>query len=312
MDRRRFIQSGLAIGAGLAANLAVTKPAAAAGPYQKGTSPWPLCLNASTIRPTPVREKVRVAAEAGYDALELWTADLEQWVEQGGDLKDLGQEITDRGMFVANIIGLWDCMPEGEEAFRKALDLSKKRMEMAAAVGSKHIAVLPLPDREPFDLHYATEKYRQYLELGLNEFGVHPAMEFVSVFKGLRRLGEAVSIAIDADHPQARIIPDIFHLFNGGSGFEGLRHIKGELIAIFHWNDLPKGLTPGALRDTDRIVPGEGVLPLVDTLKVLHANGYRGALSLELFRREHWEMDAFAVAKLGVESMRRNVEAALA
>jgi len=185
-------------------------------------------------------------------------------------------------------------------------------MEMAAEAGSKHIAVLPLPDRSPFDLKYAAAKYRELLELGLTQYGIHPAMEFVSVFKGLRRLGEAVAIAIDANHPEARIIPDTFHMFNGGSGFEGLRYVSGELIATFHWNDVGGGGTPDEMSDSDRILPGHGMLPLVESLRVLRANAYRGPLSLELFRRELWEQSPLKTAQMGLAALRKNVEAALA
>ena len=313
MNRRKFLATSLATGAaaGLAATASPPAAAAESYRYQGGTSPWPLCLNASTIRPAHVREKVRAAAAAGYDALELWMRDLEQWREEGKKLTELRHIIADSGLFVVDVIGLWDCMPLGEAEYRKSLDLTKHRMEMAGEVGSRHVAVLPLPDRAPFDLHYATEKYRELLELGLTQFHVHPAMEFVSVFKGLRRLGECVAIAIDSNHPQARIIADTFHLYNGGSGFEGLRHISGDLIASFHWTDVAAGKPPGTLRDADRILPGEGVLPLVESLKILLETGYRGPLSLELFRREDWEMDPTEAAKLGIDALRNNVDAAL-
>lgn len=314
MNRRTFIQSGIAAGAGLALAPLAPQGAVAASdmPYQNGTSPWPLCLNTSTIRPAPIREKLRAAAAAGYDALELWTHDLDAWEAEGEKLPTLKRAIEDEGMFVINVIGLWDCMPEGEEMFQQSLNLSKERMEKSAAAGSRHIAVLPLPDRTPFDLGYATDKYRTLLEIGLNEFGIHPAMEFVSVFKGLRNLGQAVAIAIDANHPKAMIIPDTFHLYNGGSGFNGLQHLPGALIASFHWNDVAAGMEPGNLKDADRIYPGEGALPLVESLRILYANNYRGPLSLELFRREHWESDPMLVAKNGIEAMRKNVAAALA
>ncbi|MEX2016124.1 MAG: TIM barrel protein [Candidatus Hydrogenedentales bacterium] len=314
MDRRDFIRSGLALGAGVAVAPLAQQGALAATRhlYQNGASPWPLCLNASTIRPAAVRDKVRAAAAAGYDAMELWMQDLEEWEAQGEKLPTLKRAIEDEGMFVINVIGLWDCMPEGEEAFQQSLELTKKRMEMSAAAGSRHVAVLPLPDRTPFDIAYATDKYRFLLEIGLNEFNIQPAMEFVSVFKGLRRLGQAMAIAVDANHPKACIIPDTFHLYNGGSGFEGLRHVRGEFIASFHWNDVAAGMPPGELKDAERIYPGEGALPLVESLRILYVNNYRGPLSLELFRREHWESDPMLVAKNGIEAMRKNVAAAMA
>ena len=34
-------------------------------------------LNSSTIQPTPILDKIRIAAEAGYGAIELWHADID-------------------------------------------------------------------------------------------------------------------------------------------------------------------------------------------------------------------------------------------
>jgi 2-keto-myo-inositol isomerase len=312
MERRTFLQT---LGAVTVASSLTSAKAAAADTkfaYQDGKSPWPLCMNISTIRPTPIEGKIDACGKAGYDAMELWTQDLEQYEQGGKKVEDLRKRIEDYGMFVIDTIGLWDGMPPEEAAFQKMMDTNKRRMELAARAGSKHIAVLPLPDRENFDLKQATERYRHILEVGLNEIGIHPAMEFVSVFKGLRRLGEAVQIAIDADHPMAKIVPDTFHLHNGGSGFSGLKHLQGELFATFHWNDVPASPPAGKMGDSDRIYPGEGVLPLEQALRDLKQIGYAGPLSLELFRREHWEMDPNIVARDGLKSMRDQVIRALA
>jgi len=37
---------------------------------------YALCLNTSTIKPQPLLEKVRLAAEAGFDGIELWINDI--------------------------------------------------------------------------------------------------------------------------------------------------------------------------------------------------------------------------------------------
>lgn len=312
MNRRDFLQS---VGLATAATAISATPSSAQSaerPYQNGKSPFPLCMNTSTIRPTPIEEKIDACGKAGFDALELWTQDLEQYRDAGKDVADLKKRIEDHGMFVIDTIGLWDGMPEDEAAFQKQMDVNKRRMELAARAGSRHIAVLPLPDRESFDLKRTAARYRHILEVGLNEIGIHPAMEFVSVFKGITRLGQVAQIALDADHPKAIIIPDTFHLHNGGSGFSGIQHLQGHFIATFHWNDVKGDGVPGSMRDSDRIYPGEGILPLEQALRDLHAIGYTGPLSLELFRREHWEMDPNIVARDGLKSMRDQVERALA
>lgn len=46
-------------------------------------------------------------------------------------------------------------------------------------------------------------------------------------------------------------------------------------------------------------------------LRVLHANGFRGFLSLELFNHEYWKNDALLVARTGLEKMKAVAHAAL-
>ena len=53
------------------------------------------CLNSSTIRPAPLMEKIQIAAEAGYEAIELWNDDLTTHQEAGGSLRDVTQALSD-------------------------------------------------------------------------------------------------------------------------------------------------------------------------------------------------------------------------
>ena len=47
------------------------------------------CLNTSTIRPTPLLEKIRVAGRAGYQAIEPWNDEIDDYLEQGGTISEL-------------------------------------------------------------------------------------------------------------------------------------------------------------------------------------------------------------------------------
>src|SRR5690606_7210948 len=138
--------------------------------YQEGVSPWPICLNTSTIRPSTLDQKITAAAKAGYDGMELWIQDLEEYEKNGGSVRDLGKRIADEGMFVIDVIGLWGCMAEPEEAWEKQQEENPNRMRQVAEVGSQHVAVLPLPDREIFNRRWATDRYRDLLVIGLEEY----------------------------------------------------------------------------------------------------------------------------------------------
>ncbi|HEO71891.1 MAG TPA: sugar phosphate isomerase/epimerase [Candidatus Hydrogenedentes bacterium] len=307
LDRRSFLQ----LGAGGALALGAATPAPQR-PYQEGVSPWPLCLNTSTIRPTPFLEKINIAAEIGYDAIEPWINELEEYEKSGGDLKELAKQIEDKGLFVPNIIGLWNCMPPTEEAFEKSLAVTRERMRRAAAVGSQHVAAIPAPDRADFDPKWGAKLYKRLLDVGRQDYNIIVAFEFVGFLKGIHRLGQACAIALDADDRDACLIADTFHLFRGDSGFNGIRHLDGDFIADFHWNDVPAEPSREEQGDEHRIHPGDGILPLEALMRDLVAIGYKGPLSLEMFNRAHWEQDPREVAATGLRKMREQISRALA
>lgn len=310
VSRRGFFRSAGVAGAAAALGTAA-QAAAIEKPYQGGASPWPLVLNASTIRPTPLLDKIRVAAEAGYDGIELWVNELEEYEKGGGDLKALGGEIRDRGLFVPNIIGLWSCMPATQEEWEASLPATRERMRMAAAVGSQHAAAIPAPDREDFDIHWGAQRYRDLLKIGREEYNLIVAVEFVGFMKGIHRLGQASAIALDANDPDACLVADTFHLYRGGTGFESIRHLDGEFIAVFHWNDVPDTPPREEMGDEHRVYPTDGILPLGDVAKQLVEIGYKGPLSLELFNRPQWEQDPAVVAATGLEKMKASIAPAL-
>ena len=302
MNRRKFIQTTSLAGAVVATGLTVSCNKEKQG-YQNGKSPWPICLNASTIRPSTLIEKIDIASKAGYDALEPWIGDLEKYEEEGGNLKELGTIIKEKGLFVPNIIGLWNCMPMNDQEFNDSLSATRERMRMSAAIGSKHVAAIPVPDREDFNVEIGIQRYKELLKIGREEFGIIVAFEFVGFFKGIHRFGEAAGIAIDINDKDACLIMDSFHLYRGGSGFNGIKHINCNFIADFHINDVASTTPREELGDKDRIYPGDGILPLVQLLKDLDSINYKGPLSMELFNREHWKQDPLQVAKTGLNKI---------
>lgn len=314
LSRRGFIKSTTAAGAALGAaglaatpSTATTKPAAR---YQDGLSPWPLSLNTSTIRPATLQDKIKVTAEAGWDAIEPWIDDINKYEEEGGDLKALGKEIKDRGLYVPNVIGLWGCMPGTQEEWEASLEGTRKRMRQCADIGAQHVAAIPAPDRENFDIKWGAERYRDLLKIGREEYGITVAFEFIGFLKGIYRFGQACAIALDSNDPTACLINDTFHLWRGGSGFNNLGKIDGSLIANFHWNDVPASTVREGAGDDVRVYPGDGDLPLEQALRDLKRIGFDKTLSLEVFNREYWKQDPKVVSETGLRKMRECIERA--
>ncbi|HLR26791.1 MAG TPA: TIM barrel protein, partial [Fodinibius sp.] len=166
--------------------------------YQGGKSPWPLCLDTATIRPASLEEKVSIASRAGFDAIEPWDGELEAFEKNGGNLKALGQEIKNQGLFVPSVIGLWNALPPTQKEWEASLEDTRRRMRMASDIGAEHIQTIPDTVGKDYDLRWLADRYRDIIEIGLQEYHIKPALVFVKFFP-LKTLGEATAVAINAN-----------------------------------------------------------------------------------------------------------------
>jgi sugar phosphate isomerase/epimerase len=156
----------------------------------------------------------------------------------------------------------------------------------------------------------AAERYRALLELG-DQMGVVPQLEIWGSSSNLHGLGEAMFVVIESGHTKACLLPDVFHIYKGGSDFNGLKKISAQAINVFHLNDYPAEPPRQTITDRDRVYPGDGIAPLTQIIRDLQANGSRAALSLELFNPTYWQQDPLTVARTGLAKMKAAVSKAL-
>jgi 2-keto-myo-inositol isomerase len=184
----------------------------------------------------------------------------------------------------------------------------EEEMKLMAILGCHRIAAPPagIEKGEPIDFQKAGARYREILALG-RKYQVMPLLEFWGASGTLYNFSQAIAIAAAANDRDARILPDVYHLFRGGSGFDGLKLVNGNVIDIIHFNDYPAGKPVNEQTDSDRVYPGDGAAPLKQILRDLQAMGGTKVLSLELFNNDYWAQDALLVAKTGLAKMKRLV-----
>ena len=319
ISRKKFLAGSSAAVAGVVLSGSASTSGSAgkrAAPklYQNGRSPWPIALSTSTIRPAgDIADKVAIAAETGYDGIEVWEGELNDYEEAGGDLKELGQQIKSLGMEVPNVIALWEAIPPTQEEWLSREEDHRRRFRQASEVGSRYIQTVLTPPRnwQEYDLNFAAEKYHELLEMGINDYDVIPAIKFLQFLPHVQRIGQASAIALNADHPEAKLSVDVFHMYRGGSGWNGLKHLQGSFLAIFHIDDVPPDPPREELEDEHRIYPGDGIFPLSDILTDLQRTGYDGFVSLMLYNRSYWEQDPHEVARTGLEKTLTVIEEAV-
>jgi sugar phosphate isomerase/epimerase len=316
LSRRQLLAaSGSTLGAGLLCSLPNSEPAVARASEAAETPPFQFCLNMSTVRGQQlgVVKQVELAAKAGYDSIEPWMREIDAFVKEGGKLKDLGKQIRDAGLTVESAIGFARWIVDDDNERKMGLEQAKRDMDTLKQIGGKRIAAPPVgaTNQTDLDLFAAADRYRALLELG-REMDVIPQAEVWGFSKSLSRLGETTFVAVESGHPDACLLPDVYHIFKGGSDFNGLKLLGPQAIHVFHMNDYPAAPPRKEMNDSHRVYPGDGVAPIGKILRTLRDNGCRCVLSLELFNRDYWKQDPMVVAKTGLEKMRTSVAKAFA
>lgn len=274
-------------------------------------SPFRFCLNTSTIRGYKLSlvEEIDIAADAGYDGIEPWTREIEQYLEVGGKPAELRKRLDDRGLRLESAIGFPSWMVDDEEKRRAGFERMKLEMDWIAQLGGNRIAAPPAGAYGPplLDLDAVAERYRLLLELG-RRMGVVPQLEIWGGSANLSKLSQAAYVLVESGDPDACGLFDVFHIYRGGSDVHGLMHFSGASMHVFHVNDYPADPPRASIQDSHRVFPGDGIAPLGEIFGILRRIGFRGALSLELFNPAYWNDDAAATARTGLEKMRRAAE----
>ena len=132
-------------------------------------------------------------------------------------------------------------MANDPEKRKNGLKQLEEEMKIMSDIGCQYIAAPPMGVERgiAIDFQEAGRYYRDTLQLG-RKYGVMPLLEFWGASGTLYNLGQSLAIAAAADDPDARILPDVYHLFRGGSGFHGLKLVSGNAIDVIHFNDYPE------------------------------------------------------------------------
>jgi 2-keto-myo-inositol isomerase len=274
--------------------------------------PYGYCLNSSTIRGNNlgIVGVVNAAAKAGFQAIEPWIRELDDYTSKGGALKDLGNRIADAGLTVEGAIAFNSFLDDDDARRAASMEKLKVDMDKVVQIGGTRIAAPPGTNRAAVSLDNAATYYRDALEMG-EKMGVQPLLELWGIHPVLGPLSHGIYVAVAAGRPDASLLLDIFHLYKSGTPFTALKQINGASLHILHLNDYPQAADPSALNDGNRIYPGDGVAPLPQILRDLRDNGFRGYLSLELFNKEYWAKSADENLTIAMEKIRATVRAAM-
>jgi 4-hydroxyphenylpyruvate dioxygenase len=246
--------------------------------------------------------KLRVAAAAGYDGVEIFENDL---LSFPGSVAEVGAMMRDLGLACTLFQPFRDFEGMPSELRGRVFDRAERKFDVMQELGTGLMLVCSNvspassgdPDRIAADFRELGERAgRRGLRIGY---------EALAWGRHVHDHREAWNIVRKADHPAVGLILDSFHSLARRIPVESLGAIDPARIFIVQLADAP-WLEMDYLSWSRhfRNMPGQGDLPVVDFVRKLIEIGYAGPLSLEIFNDRFRAGSASTVALDGLRSLR--------
>jgi 2-keto-myo-inositol isomerase len=265
-------------------------------PTHAATGKMTLSLHQNTSRAAGFRKSLEGWAKAGIKNVELTDNQLDEFLKTD-DLAAARRLVTDLGLTPVSCASvLPDFWIPGPNR-TTALDTWKKRCEQFSSFGIPRIYCPAVTSRKVTadDYKGATDCIREGGEAAA-QFKMVAMIEFARNSSFISTLTTSLKLIREAAHPNVHPMLDCYHFWSGLSKFEDLDLLRPGELAHAHFQDVPD-MPRELLDNTTRLIPGDGISPLVRILEKLAEKGYSGALSVELFLPEFTQADPFAVAQ---------------
>jgi len=262
----------------------------------------PAISQVCTLR-SPFEKDVEDFAAGACGAIEIWLGKLETYLES--HTVDDVRALLDRHEMAAPVASFQGGLfTRSEEARREHWAHFRRRLELCQKLGVATLVIVadvagPLerPD---------VEQVTQSLAEAANAAGEHDvrlALEFQARSALGNNLETAAALVAECGSPHLGLCLDVFHYHAGPSKTEDLAYVTRDNLFHVQLSDLVGTLREFAA-DADRILPGDGEVPLGTLVEHLRRIGYEGYVSLEVMNPNIWAVPARQVGEIGMTAMR--------
>jgi sugar phosphate isomerase/epimerase len=267
----------------------------------------------------PLEAKLQAVRAAGFGQIMLSARDI---VGHPDGLDAAVQAVRASGLRVTGFQVLRDFEGLSGHLHDYKVDIAKSMLEMCAALGSKILLVCSSTSvHATQDLDAIAKDLRKLAMLAI-PLGIKVAYEGLSWGRTINEFTTAWEVVSRADVPNLGLGLDSFHLFATQTPLDDLELLDPEKIflvqlADFMWQEIRSVEERITTARHFRVFPGEGVHSeaLAELVRRLHALGYRGDYSFEVFNDDYQQIPLPVVAQrarrsalwLGEDVQRRSV-----
>jgi sugar phosphate isomerase/epimerase len=267
----------------------------------------------------PLKAKLGAMRAAGFSQVMLQARDL---VGHADGWRAAVQEVKDSGLRVTGFQVLRDFEGLSGHLHDYKVDIAKSMLEMCHALDCHvMLACSSTSTHATGDTGKLVQDLRKLAMLAI-PMNIRIAFEALSWGRNINEFPQAWDLISEADMPNLGLGFDSFHMFATKTPMDDLELLDPDKIflvqlADFMWQEIKTVEERISTARTFRVFPGEGVHSdaLATLVRKLHALGYRGDYSFEVFNDDYQQMPLDVVAQraqkaalwLGEDVLRRSV-----
>jgi 4-hydroxyphenylpyruvate dioxygenase len=254
--------------------------------------------------PAPLEKDVEDYAAGKCRSIELWFTKLENYL-QTHSAEAFRQLLSDHEMQAEVVSFQGGLLASQADSRREAWELFQRRLELCRNLGVKTVVIacdVPRPlDQAALE---RTQLSLTQIAQACGMQGLRAALEFQASAAFGNNIQTAVALISEVASPHLGICFDAFHYYCGPSKTEDLGYLTAQ--NLFHVQlcdlaDVPRELAA----DRDRILPGEGDIPLTQLVEHLKQIQYQGAVSIELFNPQLWQVPPRQFGEIAMTCLRK-------
>jgi sugar phosphate isomerase/epimerase len=276
------------------------------GPVPESDSPAP---GAST-ETRPLRAPTKVAARLALNQMTTPRWGLEEDLEHYRDagLSAIGlnwqkfdddavsrdvERIRESKLRVSSLGWCGGFTGAGGHTFRDSMQDARRKLRVARMVRAGALVVIPgvqFTHIRSHAMRLATQAVSELCEAA-DDSRVRIALQPMAPLFGknwsfLNRLEDSLEILDKVNLPQAALCFGTYHLWKEPRLLEMLPQIVDRiaLVQLSDWREPPRS-------ENDRLLPGDGTIPLRDIITTLERSGYHGVYEVEVWSRDLWKLE---------------------
>jgi sugar phosphate isomerase/epimerase len=270
-------------------------------------------------------EDIRIAKEAGYDAIEMIGPKLDRVLSLGYPIEFIKRELD--GFPVVALGYVLDIERQSPEEYDALIREAKTRFAQAHELGAGHVEIVTGPlgpgiGQEGGYQGLAGRSLDEVIELTARNVRVLAELAEQQnirlyleplAWAPLSRLNHSLRMIELAGRDNVGMVIDFWHLWINGTTPEEIASLDRRRIFGVHFCDSLPRPPEGArrLHKLREVWTGGGHIPLQDWIDAVVTTGYAGWWSAEMFAPQFAERNPLQVARLLQENLRIMIDAAV-